>query len=613
MSYKINQTDGTLLVDLIDGSIDTTTTDITLVGRNYSGYGESFNENFIKIMENFAATSAPANPLRGQIWYDTSVGRLKVWDGEQFRGTDTTTYSAIQPNTLAAGDLWIDATNKQLYFSDGAVSFLVGPSYTRSQTKTEYDAVTILDSFGFEKTVGRWSVGNTTVALITNEAFTAANIDSNVQFLTGWTAPFVFLQGVNTNPTYSDFKWNGTATNANNLISGGDVYAPNSFVQVTPNLPIATYQTTNQHLHINNDRGLLVGDVSRASISTDTTSTNRDIIFGGLRNDAGIRIQVTASDTARDAITIDNQNSRVGIFQSAPAYNLDVTGDLRVTGDLLIEGTQTSLDVTTLRVEDKQIELGITDGSTLLTDAQADDGGIVLRASGVEKQITWKQATNAWTSSVNFDLADGYSYRINGTEILNINELGASVITASGLTTIGTLQELNVDNFNFNASTMTVNSDLAMDINGNIVMTGTTQIKNIATPSDNNDAATKQYVDQVSRNIDVAFSVDSTGLDNLQLADLIDDIIPATTKSNGVNARVHCTSYSGTNTYNAADGVSKSFVAVDSAGVQNQSVISDFGFSNTTDNITLTVTRTLKRFEVVAGAWVWQEDLTSSV
>lgn len=564
-------------------------------------------------MENFAATSAPANPLRGQIWYDTSVGRLKVWDGEQFRGTDTTTYSAIQPTTLAAGDLWIDATNKQLYFSDGAVSFLVGPSYTRSQTKTEYDAVTILDSFGFEKTVGRWSVGNTTVALITNEAFTAANIDSNVQFLTGWTAPFVFLQGVNTNPTYSDFKWNGTATNANNLISGGDVYAPNSFVQVTPNLPIATYQTTNQHLHINNDRGLLVGDVSRASISTDTTSTNRDIIFGGLRNDAGIRIQVTASDTARDAITIDNQNSRVGIFQSAPAYNLDVTGDLRVTGDLLIEGTQTSLDVTTLRVEDKQIELGITDGSTLLTDAQADDGGIVLRASGVEKQITWKQATNAWTSSVNFDLADGYSYRINGTEILNINELGASVITASGLTTIGTLQELNVDNFNFNASTMTVNSDLAMDINGNIVMTGTTQIKNIATPSDNNDAATKQYVDQVSRNIDVAFSVDSTGLDNLQLADLIDDIIPATTKSNGVNARVHCTAYSGTNTYNAADGVSKSFVAVDSAGVQNQSVISDFGFSNTTDNITLTVTRTLKRFEVVAGAWVWQEDLTSSV
>jgi len=59
--------------------------------------------------------------------------------------------------------------------------------------------------------------------------------------------------------------------------------------------------------------------------------------------------------------------------------------------------------------------------------------------------------------------------------------------------------------------------------------------------------------------------------------------------------------------------VSKSFVAVDSAGVQNQSVVADFSFGNITDNVTLTVTRTLKRFEVVAGAWVWQEDLVSSV
>jgi len=59
MSYKLNQTDGTLLVDLVDGSVDSTTTDITLVGRSYTGYGEAFNENFIKLMENFAATSAP--------------------------------------------------------------------------------------------------------------------------------------------------------------------------------------------------------------------------------------------------------------------------------------------------------------------------------------------------------------------------------------------------------------------------------------------------------------------------------------------------------------------------------------------------------------------------
>ena len=58
MSYKINKTDGTLLVDLIDGRIDQDTTDITLVGRNFKGYGEIFNENFVQMLENFSNTFA---------------------------------------------------------------------------------------------------------------------------------------------------------------------------------------------------------------------------------------------------------------------------------------------------------------------------------------------------------------------------------------------------------------------------------------------------------------------------------------------------------------------------------------------------------------------------
>ena len=54
MAYKLNKTDGTLLTELVDGQIDTTSSDITLIGRNYVGFGEAFNENLIKILENFA-------------------------------------------------------------------------------------------------------------------------------------------------------------------------------------------------------------------------------------------------------------------------------------------------------------------------------------------------------------------------------------------------------------------------------------------------------------------------------------------------------------------------------------------------------------------------------
>ena len=64
MSYKLNKTDGSLLVDLVDGQLDTTSSDLTLIGRNYSGFGEVLNENFIQLLENFANSAAPTSPVR---------------------------------------------------------------------------------------------------------------------------------------------------------------------------------------------------------------------------------------------------------------------------------------------------------------------------------------------------------------------------------------------------------------------------------------------------------------------------------------------------------------------------------------------------------------------
>ena len=87
MSYQLNKTDGTLLTSLIDGQIDQASTNLTLVGKNYTGYGEAFNENFIKLLENFSNTSAPSNPLTGQLWWDTSNARLKVYTGTQWKAS----------------------------------------------------------------------------------------------------------------------------------------------------------------------------------------------------------------------------------------------------------------------------------------------------------------------------------------------------------------------------------------------------------------------------------------------------------------------------------------------------------------------------------------------
>ena len=70
MAYKINNTFGTQIVGLEDGTLDTTTTDLALFGKGYAGFGEKLNENLVKLLENFNNTSAPTNKITGQMWYD---------------------------------------------------------------------------------------------------------------------------------------------------------------------------------------------------------------------------------------------------------------------------------------------------------------------------------------------------------------------------------------------------------------------------------------------------------------------------------------------------------------------------------------------------------------
>ena len=105
MAYQINKTDGTIVATVADGQIDTLSTDLTLIGKNYSGFGEAFNENLVKILENFASTTAPLRPLKGQVWFDNAENKLKVYNGSVFIPVSSATVSSTQPETLSIGDL----------------------------------------------------------------------------------------------------------------------------------------------------------------------------------------------------------------------------------------------------------------------------------------------------------------------------------------------------------------------------------------------------------------------------------------------------------------------------------------------------------------------------
>ena len=153
MSYRINRTDGELLVDLTDGIIDNTTTNLTLIGKNYQGFGELVNENFVKLLENFASTTQPTNPMTGQLWYDKQDQRLKIFNGTVFRSASGTIIQSSQPSNLTKGDLWVDNAKNRLYIYDGADLILVGPNYDGDQGKTTFEAASQVDTSNIQRQI----------------------------------------------------------------------------------------------------------------------------------------------------------------------------------------------------------------------------------------------------------------------------------------------------------------------------------------------------------------------------------------------------------------------------------------------------------------------------
>jgi hypothetical protein len=169
MSYSINKTDGSILTEIIDGNIDQIATDLTLIGKSASAYGEYINENLVHLLENFANTTQPKNPIRGQLWYDTVEGRLKVYDDQAgFKLTGGTIVSKTVPSSLAEGDIWIDTTRQQLYFNDGVSTILAGPL---DPAVTGFQILQVLDDHGSAHNILVLTVATQLFAIFSTEAF----------------------------------------------------------------------------------------------------------------------------------------------------------------------------------------------------------------------------------------------------------------------------------------------------------------------------------------------------------------------------------------------------------------------------------------------------------
>lgn len=174
MAYIINRFSGTQLIVLDDGTIDVSTS-IGLVGRNYTGYGEIQNENFVYLLENFANTNPPSRPLSGQTWFNSQNDTLNVYDGVEWKAVGSAVVSDTQPSG-SEGGLWIDSKSNQLYsYNNGWI--LVGPEAVENFGTTKARARSIRDAVGILHPILELVNNDQSICIISSSEFSISIAD----------------------------------------------------------------------------------------------------------------------------------------------------------------------------------------------------------------------------------------------------------------------------------------------------------------------------------------------------------------------------------------------------------------------------------------------------
>jgi hypothetical protein len=635
MSYTINKTDGSVLTEIVDGTIDQSATDLTLIGKNALSYGEAFNENFIKILENFSSTTTPPNPITGQLWYDTGESRLKIYNGSSFKVAGGTIVSDSAPSSITQGDIWIDSKRKQLYFNDGTATRLAGPQYTATQGLSGFSVTDIVDINGLSNTVAMLYVSNTLLGIFSKSTFYPGTL------IPGFGTTSILINGIPTivskqvvtgyTASESGGIFTTTASIAQSLrAADGSLRTAESFLSGTVD------SATSGTLSILNTTPLILG-TGGTNGRTEIKVTSNSFQINSLTTNQTMQFNLYDSNgTLTPAFFVNGNSKYVGIYTSAPTNTLDVNGDARIRGSLTVEGNLTTVNTTNLQIADKLIEIGKSDTASNVT---ANGGGINLDAgTDVDKTIIWDSTGSNWTSSEHWNIATGKVYKINASTVLDASSVYST--SAPNLTSVGTLTSLRVANLSISTDNV-ISYFNTINVNGNVVIkpkgTGTVDVTNsvggrsrittVAEPITDTDAATKYYVDSTVKNYNLATHLNTSELTNAQIATtLITKIFPPAEHllSTGPNVyapvvvRVTCYDQGTTVTVTAGSlVVGKVYIIVSAAGTTWTNIGSptnNAGQVFTASGVgtgTGTAAPYLRQFllNTSSGTWAYQQDL----
>jgi len=178
MSYTITLTDGATYATIADGTINTTANPtVTLVGKNYAGYGAFLNTNFMRMLENSSNNTAPPAPIEGQLWWNNTpnAGVLSVNTDNTTTGWKTLSALAVASTTPSAtiysriGDLWYDTTNQQVNIWNGTAWLLIGPQFTAGTGVTGAFANVITDTNTLTHKVIELVINSTVVGVVSED------------------------------------------------------------------------------------------------------------------------------------------------------------------------------------------------------------------------------------------------------------------------------------------------------------------------------------------------------------------------------------------------------------------------------------------------------------
>ena len=309
MAYIVNKFDGTLIATVQDGTVDQTT-NLRFIGKNYAGYGEIQNENFLHLLENFASGSQPSKPISGQIWFDTSNSKLKFYDGTKFRTTGGAEVSTSAPGGLTTGDFWWDSANSQLYAWDGTSFVLVGPQGTGSSV-TQFTTRQIKDSLNANQLIIEGKVNNTTVVLFSATEFTIGTSDPN-NTIAGFDVVKKGLTLVNTQAatsgiTTTDHRYWGTASNSDRL--GG--FLASDYIRSGSSAFASIVRF--------GDAGFTVGDSNDLKVSIENGNE------GAIANEIGTKI--TLKVNSNNVVTNIAEVNADGIMPGTGNKNIGASND----------------------------------------------------------------------------------------------------------------------------------------------------------------------------------------------------------------------------------------------------------------------------------------------